>query len=112
MERRGPPISLDEFRRRFDDRIYPENRLTPIQQIAAVQRDAQQLLLQEQKRFAGIDEDAYVTRDEAWKLITFLGTFNRKIARATPGSMVDLRKKVVDHGYDPEEAAEVQGAGL
>src|SRR3954468_13682154 len=112
MERKGPPILLDEFRRRFGNKANLEGRLTPKQQISAVQRDAGQLLQRARDQFDRLSEDAYASRNEAGELITFLGTFTRKIAKATPGSVVDLTKTVIDYGYDPEEAAAAQDAGI
>src|SRR3954467_2675474 len=112
MERKGPPIPLDEFRRRFGNKANLEGRLTPIQLISAVQRDAGQQLQRARDQFDQLSEDAYATRNEARERIAFLGSFTRQIAKATPGSVVDLTKTVVDYGYDPEEAAEARYAGL
>jgi hypothetical protein len=112
MERKGPPISLDEFRRRFGNRTNLEGRLTPIQQISAVQRDAHQLMTATLDRLNQTSEDAYATRNEATKFISFLGGFSRKIATARPGSMVDLTKTVVDDGYDAEEDAAARDEGI
>ena len=93
MERKGPPIPLDEFRRRFGNQTNPEGRWTRIQQISAVQLDTQQLVHTTQKQWGQISEDAYATRNEVWKHVTFLGEFSRKIAKAKPGDVVDLTKK-------------------
>src|SRR5215213_6861559 len=112
MERKGPSIPLDEFRRRFGNKANLEGRLTPIQQISAVQRDAGQLLQRARDQFDQLSEDSYASRNEARERIAFLGSFTRKIARATPGSVVDLTKTVVDYGYDPEDAAAAQDAGI
>src|SRR3954451_7341467 len=112
MERKGPPISLDEFRRRFGNRPNLEGRLTPIQQISAVQRGAAQMLQQARDRLDQTSDDAYASRNEAGKRIAFLGVFTSKIEKITPGSIVDLTKTVVDYGYDPEEAAGARYAGL
>src|SRR3954462_12176477 len=103
MERKGPPISLDEFRRRFGNQTNPEGRLSSLQQISAVQRDAHQLMTATLDRLNQTSEDSYATRNEATKFINFLGGFSRKIATARPGSMVDLTETVVDDGYDAEE---------
>src|SRR4051812_20136437 len=112
MERKGPPIPLDEFRRRFGNRTNLEGRLTPLQQISAVQQDAWQVLLKAREQFSQLDEDSYASRNEALGRIAFLGTFTQKITEIKPGNIVDLTKTVVDYGYDNEEAAEAQHAGL
>src|SRR5215213_706225 len=101
MERKGPTIPLDEFRRRFGNRANLEGRLTPLQQISAVRRDADQLLQRARDQLDRLSEDSYASRNEAGELIAFLGAFTRKIVKATPGSVVDLTKTVADYGYDP-----------
>src|SRR3954451_69423 len=112
MERKGPPISLDEFRRRFGNQTNPEGRVSALQQISAVQREAQQLMTATLDRLNQTSEDAYATRNEATKFINFLAGFSRKIATARPGSMVDLTKTVVDDGYDAEEDAAARDEGV
>src|SRR2546423_12081880 len=105
MERIGNVISFAEFKRN-DLEAKPK-----VQQISTVRADAQELLADARKQYEGIDDDSYASRIEARDTINFLTRFNRKIARAEPGRTVDLRRTIVDYGYDPEAAAADQSCG-
>src|SRR5438270_5444330 len=106
MERRGNVISFAEFKR---NNVETKPK---VQQISAVRADAQKLLAAARKQYDGISDDSPASRIEARDKINFLTRFNRKIARAEPGRRVDLRRTIVDYGYDPEAAAADQSCGL
>jgi hypothetical protein len=108
MERRGnviPPIDGKQQRNSLESR-------PSVQRIAAVREDARVLLESAKKDFDRIDADSYASRIEGRERIAFLARFNRKISKAEPGRVVNLRRTIVDYGDDPEAAAADQSCGL
>jgi hypothetical protein len=101
MERDRPLVSLKEHRNRIGN-----------QHITRVRQDARLQLLRTREQYAQLDEDAYASRLEVRDQIAFLTNFNQKLAKLIPGSVLDLRQTMVDHGYDPEEAAADQMSGI
>src|SRR3954447_22154113 len=113
MERKGPHhIPLDVLRRRLGNKLSPEEREARLQQISAVRTDVHGVLQQARERSDQLDEDSHASRIEERNKLSFLEGFNQKIARVKSGSIVDITKTVIDEGYDQEEAAEFQAAGL
>src|SRR5205823_5739041 len=106
MERIGNVISLAEFK---SSNLETKPK---VQQISEVRSDAQELLAAARKQYEGIDDDSYASRIEARDTINFLTRFNQKVSIAEPGRTVDLRRTIVDYGYDPEAAAADQSCGL
>src|SRR5947199_7726301 len=87
----------------------PSQKFSRFRQFAPMRKNVSLL---PEKQYEGIDDDSSASRIEARDKINFLTRFNRKIARAEPGRTVDLRRTIVDYGYDPEEAAADQSCGL
>src|SRR3954463_14850367 len=96
-----PVVSLKEYRNRIGN-----------QHITQVRQDAKLQLLRAREQYEKLDEDSYASRIEARDQIAFLTTFNRKLAGLSPGSVLDLRRTIVDYGYDYEEAAADQMSGI
>lgn len=80
--------------------------------IQRVRDEAGGLLQRARARYDGLAEDSYASRLEAREDIRFFAEVSWKVNAATPGATVDLRKAVLDHGDDPEEAAAAQSVGL
>src|SRR3954469_5430895 len=101
MERDRRVVSLEEHRKRVRD-----------QHITQVRQDAKLQLLRAREQYVQLDEDAYASRLEVRDQIAFLTNFNQKLAKLNPGSVLDLRRTIVDYGYDHEEAAADQMSGI
>src|SRR3982751_3547886 len=100
MERDRPVVSLEEYRNRIGS-----------QHITQVRQDAKLRLLRAREQYAQLNEESYASRLEVRDQIAFLTNFNQKLAKLNPGSVLDLRRTIIDHGYDHEEAAADQMSG-
>ena len=112
MERDRPVVSLEEYRKRLNQQGRPAENTTGVRHIAQVQQDAKLQLLRAREQYEKLDEDSYASRLEVRDQVAFLTNFNQKLAKLSSGSVLDLRQTIVDHGYDPEEAAADQMSGL
>jgi hypothetical protein len=96
-----PVVSLKEYRNRIGN-----------QHITQVRQDAKLQLLRAREQYEKLDEDSYASRLEVRDQIAFLTNFNQKLAKLNPGSVLDLRRTIIDYGYDHEEAAADQMSGI
>src|SRR4051812_35119086 len=105
MERDKKVVSLAEYRKQLSQQSRPVENTTGAYHIAQVRQDARKQLLTVREKYAQLDEDSYASRLEARDQMAFLTMFNQKLAKLNPGGVLDLRRTIVDHGPDYEEAA-------
>jgi hypothetical protein len=107
MERKGTVVPFEQFK------LHQSTRETDrLAGIAAVRADAVKLLNQERAAYDKISEDSYASRIEGRERVNFLTWFTSKVAKADASRVVNLRRTIIDYGYDPEAAASDQSCGL
>lgn len=82
-----------------------EVKKTLVAELVSAERAFDHHIQRLHERLVDTSEDSYATRNELRAEIAQFGRFLHSVKSAEPGEIVDLTRKIVDYGYDPEAAA-------